>query len=211
MLEFLSGTIIHLIQTTGYLGVFFLMTIESALIPFPSEVTMSFAGFLASNGTLSLVFVILAGAFGNLVGSWIAYAIGYYLEETVILRLIRKYGKFILISEHDYQTSRTWFNKYGSGITFFSRLLPGVRTFISLPAGLAEMNFWKFSAYTFLGSLLWSTLLAYIGFTLGENWHSLEGYFKKFEYVIVALLVLSVVWYVNHKLHIITFKKKPQD
>lgn len=205
MLEFLSGTIIHLIQTTGYIGVFFLMTIESALIPFPSEVTMPFAGFLSQSGTLSLYLVILFGALGNLAGSLIAYAIGYFLEETVILNLIKKYGKFILITEHEYQKSRHWFNKYGGSITFFSRLLPGVRTFISLPAGLAEMNIWRFSIYTFLGSLVWSSVLASIGFYLGANWHSLEGYFKKFEYAIFAILILCFIWYLNKKLRF--FKK----
>ena len=203
VLEFLSGIIIHLIQTTGYAGVFLLMTVESALIPFPSEVTMPFAGFLASRNELSLPLIILAGAFGNLVGSWIAYALGYFLEETVIISLINKYGKFILVTQHEYQKSREWFNKYGGGIAFFSRLLPGVRTFISLPAGLSEMNLWKFSLYTFFGSLLWSAFLAYIGFTLGENWHSLEAYYRKFELAIAAACIIAVLWYINHKLKIV--------
>lgn len=203
MLEILSSFITGFIQSTGYVGIFFLMTLESALIPFPSEITMPFAGFLASMGKLSLVWVILAGAVGNLVGSLIAYGLGYFLEETVILTLIKKYGKFILITEHEYTRSLSWFNKYGSGIAFFSRLLPAVRTFISLPAGLAEMNLWKFSIYTFLGSLIWSTFLTCIGFYLGENWHGLEEYFRKFEYGIAAVLVIVIAWYINHKLKII--------
>lgn len=205
MLEFLSNIIINLIEQTGYLGVFFLMTVESALIPFPSEVTMPFAGFLASKGTLSFWGVVFAGAFGNLVGSWIAYGLGYFLEETIILTLIRKYGKLLLLTEHEYQRARHWFNKYGSSIAFFSRLLPAVRTFISLPAGLAEMNIWKFSIYTFFGSVIWSIFLTYIGFYLGENWHSLKGYFHKFEYVLALLFVLLAAWYVNHKLKILKF------
>lgn len=176
------------------------MTLESALIPIPSEVTMPFAGFLASTGTLSLPLIIAAGTLGNLIGSLIAYGLGYFLEETVILSLIRRYGKFILISEHEYDQSRNWFNKYGNSIAFFSRVLPAVRTFISLPAGLAEMNIWKFSLYTFLGSLIWSTFLAYIGFYLGENWHALEPYFRKFEYIIAAFLIIAVLWYIKHKL-----------
>lgn len=208
MIEQLSLFIIHLIQTTGYLGIFILMTLESALIPIPSEVTMSFSGFLVNQGGLSFILVVLVGAFGNLIGSLIGYYIGYFLEENIIISLVKKYGKFLLITEHDYTMSRNWFNKYGNAVVFFSRLIPGVRTFISLPAGLAEMNIWKFSIYTFLGSLLWSSFLTYIGFYLGSRWKDLEGYFRKFEVLIVVLLVVAVLLYINHKLKIIKFKKK---
>lgn len=179
------------------------MTLESALIPIPSEVTMPFAGFLASSGKLSLIGIILAGAIGNLIGSLIAYGIGYYLEETVIVALIRKYGKFILISKHEYDRAMHWFNKYGNKIAFFSRLLPAVRTFISLPAGLSEMNIWTFSIYTFLGSLIWSTFLAFVGFYMGENWVSIEVYYRKFEFLIGAVFIVGILWYINHKLRII--------
>lgn len=207
MLEQLSLFIIHLIQTTGYLGIFVLMTLESALIPIPSEVTMPFSGFLASQDELSFILIVLTGAFGNLVGSLIGYYIGYFLEENIIFSLVKKYGKFLLITEHDYVQSTRWFNKYGNAVVFFSRLIPGVRTFISLPAGLAEMNIWKFSIYTFLGSLAWSIFLTYIGFYLGSRWKDLEGYFRKFEVLIVVLLIFAVLIYINHKLKIIKFRK----
>jgi len=208
MIELLSGFIIHLIQSSGYFGVFLLMTLESALIPIPSEVTMPFAGYLVSTGNFSFIAVVLVGAFGNLVGSWIGYAIGYFLEETVILTLIRKYGKFILISVEEYEHSLRWFNKFGDKITFFSRMLPAVRTFISLPAGLAKMNFWKFSAYTFLGSLIWSAILTYIGVYLGSKWDTIGVYFHKFDLILAALLVFAILFYINHKLRIIKFQKK---
>lgn len=208
MLELLSSFITQFIQSTGYAGIFFLMTLESALIPIPSEVTMPFAGFLVSTGKLSLVGIIAAGTIGNLIGSLIAYGIGYFLEETVILSLIKRYGKFFLITEHEYRQSCNWFKKYGNSIAFFSRVLPAIRTFISLPAGLSEMNIWKFSIYTFLGSLIWSTFLAYVGVILGENWHSLEPYYRKFEYVIAAGIIVAALWYINHKLKLIPFKKK---
>lgn len=207
MLEQLSSLIINFIQSTGYVGVFILMTLESALIPIPSEITMPFAGFLASSGKLSMIGIILAGSIGNLAGSLIAYGLGYFLEETVIVSLIQKYGKFILLTKHEYDRAIHWFNKYGSKIAFFSRLLPAVRTFISLPAGLSEMNIWKFSVYTFLGSLIWSAFLAFIGFYLGENWHSIEVYYRKFEYLLAFIFILTVLWYVNHKLKIIKIKK----
>lgn len=207
MTEALAGIIIHLIQNLGYGGIFVLMTLESALLPIPSEVTMPFAGFLAHAGRLNFWYVVMAGTMGNLIGSLGAYAIGFFLEESVILNLVKKYGKFILVSEHEYLRAVRWFAKYGNPIAFFSRLLPAVRTFISLPAGLAEMNIWKFSFYTFLGSLIWSTFLTWVGFYLGSQWNSLEPYFRKFQLVIVALLIVGVLWYVNHKLKLVKFGK----
>ena len=183
------------------------MTLESALIPLPSEITMPFSGFLVQQGKLNFWLVVLIGAFANLVGSLIAYYIGYFLEETVIVGWIKKYGKFLLITVDDYEKSRHWFLKYGNSIVFFSRLLPGIRTFISLPAGLAEKNIWKFSLYSFLGSLIWSALLTFVGVYFGENWHALEPYYRKFEYLIIAIMIIFVLWYVNHKLKFIKFLK----
>jgi len=205
MIELLSGFIIHLIQSTGYLGIFLVMTLESALIPIPSEVTMPFAGFLVSTGGLSFLPVVLVGALGNLVGSWIGYAIGYFLEEKIILNLIKKYGKFILVSVDEYNHSLKWFSKFGDKIAFFSRILPAVRTFISLPCGLSEMNFWKFSTYTFLGSLIWTIVLTYVGVYLGSKWNTIGVYFHKFDLVLAVLLVFAVLFYVNHKLKIIKY------
>lgn len=195
--------IIHLISQMGYLAIFILMTLESALLPIPSEVTMPFGGFLAQQGQLNFWLVVLIGALGNLTGSLIAYAIGFFLEESLILRLIKQYGKFVLISEDEYKRAVRWFGKYGNPIAFFSRLLPAVRTFISLPAGLAEMNLLQFSFFTFVGSFLWSAVLTWIGFSLGKNWNSLEPIFKKFQYAIIAVVVLAVLWYINHKLKLI--------
>lgn len=203
MIEALSGFIIHLIQSSGYFGVFLLMTLESALIPIPSEITMPFAGYLVTTGKFSFIAVVFVGALGNLVGSWIGYAIGYFLEETIIVSLIKKYGKFILLSIDEYKHSLRWFNKFGDKIAFVSRVLPAIRTFISLPAGLAEMNFWKFSVYTFLGSLIWSFVLTYIGFYLGSKWESIGGYFHKFDLILAVLLIFAILFYVNHKLKII--------
>lgn len=207
MITQLSGFIIHFITQFGYVAVFVLMTLESALLPIPSEVTMPFAGFLAHQGNLNFWLLVLLGALGNLTGSLIAYALGYYLEESLILSLIKKYGKFLLISEREYQIATKWFQKYGNPIAFFSRLLPVIRTFISLPAGLSEMNVWKFSFYTFLGAFIWSGFLTYVGLLLGSNWDSIHPYFQKFQIGIVILFVLGILWYLNHKLKIVKFKK----
>lgn len=160
------------------------MTIESALVPLPSEITMPFSGFLVSQEKLTLIGVTLAGGVGNLVGSILAYALGYWGEEVFVLKFIKKYGKYLLISEHEYEKSKRWFEKYGQIIVFVSRLLPGVRTYISLPAGVAKMNFKKFCFFTLLGSLIWSFILALIGIKLGENWETIGTYFHRLDAVI---------------------------
>ncbi len=203
----LTNFIISLIQSTGYWGIFTLMSAESALIPIPSEVTMPFAGYLVSLGQFNLFMVMLVGAAANLFGSLLAYLVGYWGQEAVVRKLIVNYGKYLLISEHEFNRSEVWFRKYGERIIFFSRVLPVVRTFISLPAGIAHMNIWRFSILTFVGSLFWSILLTYIGFVLGKNWSSLEGYYRKFEYVIVFAGILLVAYYIYHKVKTLRKKK----
>ena len=203
MLEILAHYIIKLIESTSYVGIFVLMTLESALIPIPSEITMPFSGFLASSGKLSLLAIILTGTIANLVGSYIAYYIGYFLEETILLKLIRKYGKLILLSEHDYERAHNWFQKYGDKIIFISRLLPGIRTVISLPAGMFEMDIKKFTLYTLLGCFIWSAFLTYLGYALGENWAALEVYFRKFQIVIAAAIIAAILWYLEKHLKIL--------
>src|SRR3989344_4876040 len=208
MIEFATNLIIQFIENTGYFGVFILMTLESALIPIPSEITMPFAGFLVQRGELNLALVILTGALANLFGSLIAYGVGYYLEEHVILKHLKNWGKYLLLTTAEYERSLRWLKKHGDAVAFFSRVLPGVRTFISLPAGLSEMNIFKFSIYTFLGSLIWSAFLTYIGVYFGENWHILEPYFRKFQILIAAVFILLALLYLNRKLEIMGLFKK---
>ena len=202
MLEFLSHYIIQLIQSTGYAGIFVLMALESALIPIPSEITMPFSGFLVSEGKLSFVMVVITGTLANLAGSLAAYYLGYILEETVLLKLIQKYGKFILLSEHEYHRAEKWFRKYGDKIIFISRLLPGIRTVISLPAGIVEMDIKKFVIYTTVCCLIWSIFLTYIGFVLGENWNALEPIYRKFEFIIAGVIIIAVLAYIEKHLNL---------
>jgi len=185
-----------LISSYGYLAVFILMTAESALIPIPSEVTMTFAGFLCGIGVLNIWVAIFIGAFGNLIGSLLAFWLGRRMGEKWIRVAIRKWGKWILIHEKDFDIALRWFDKYGQGITFGSRLLPIVRTFISLPAGISKMDAKKFAIYTFIGSFLWSGVLAYLGLKLGQNWTAVEPFFRKFQFVIIGLIVLAVGFYI---------------
>ena len=194
--EFFVTNLTALITNYGLLAVFLLMTAESALIPIPSEITMPFAGFLAGRGVFDFWTVVAVGAAGNLVGSLLAYWLGYKKGEDWVRLAIRKWGKWLLIRESEYDKSKAWYQKYGQGITFASRLLPIVRTFISLPAGIARMNLTLFSALTFIGSLFWSAVLAYVGLKLGENWLSIEPYFRKFQFVIVVLGAAAVVFYI---------------
>jgi membrane protein DedA with SNARE-associated domain len=154
IIAFFTNWIIQTISSTGYVGIFILMALESALIPIPSEVTMPFAGYLVTTGRFNLWIVIFAGALANLVGSILAYLLGYWGQEHVVRKLIKNYGKYLLISENEFNHSEKWFRKHGEKIVFFSRLLPVIRTFISLPAGIAHMNFFRFTYLTFFGSFI---------------------------------------------------------
>jgi membrane protein DedA with SNARE-associated domain len=200
LITYITHLIISLISKTGYLGVFLLMAAESALIPIPSEVTMPFAGYLATIGRFNIYLVILVGALANLSGSVLAYWLGYWGGEAIVRNLIKKYGKYLLLTEGEYDRSEKWFRKYGEKITFFSRIFPIVRTFISLPAGVARMNFWRFSFFTFFGSLIWSGFLAYIGFVLGKKWNAIHGIYQKFEFLIIFVGVIVIIYYVMHKI-----------
>jgi membrane protein DedA with SNARE-associated domain len=177
------------IGSAGVLAVFLLMTLESACIPVPSEAIMLFAGFSVSNGELTLFGVVAAGVLGNLVGSWIAYAVGYYGR----LDLLEK-NRFIQISPKHLKWADDWFERYGSATVFFSRMLPIVRTFISLPAGVAKMPFWRFTAYTLAGCIPWVLMLALVGRSVGDNWEQWRHKLGYLDYAVLAAIVIGVVY-----------------
>ncbi len=179
------------IGSAGVAAVFLLMTLESACIPIPSEAIMLFAGFSVSKGELTLVGIVTAGVLGNLLGSWIAYAVGYYGR----LDLLEK-NKLIHISPKHLKWADEWFERYGSATVFFSRMLPIIRTFISLPAGVAKMPFWRFSAYTFLGSIPWVLALAIVGEKVGDNWEEWRHKLGYLDYVVLAAIVVGIVYLV---------------
>ena len=192
ILELLSAFIISVISTLGYPGILLLMAIESACIPLPSEIILPFSGYLVYTGRFNLWWVATMGALGCNVGSIVAYYVGAKGGRPLLLR----YGKYLLISHREIEMADRWFARYGQWTVFFSRLLPVIRTFIALPAGVARMDFWKFNLYTFLGSFPWCYGLAYAGYQLGAHWESLRVYFHQFDYFIGALLVLAIVAYV---------------
>jgi membrane protein DedA with SNARE-associated domain len=181
----------------GYAAIFFLMLAESACIPFPSEVTMLVGGFYAgTEGSLSFFWVGAAGVAGNLVGSWIAYAVGRRTGRA----LLDRYGRFVLIRSHDVDRAEVWWEKHGEAATFFSRLLPVIRTFISLPAGIARMPFGRFTLYTFLGVIPWTYALTWLGVIVGDNWEKVLSYFDLPTLIIgVGLLVVALVWYLRRR------------
>ena len=177
------------IGSAGVVAVFLLMTLESACIPIPSEAIMLFAGFSASEGELTLFGIVAAGVLGNLVGSWIAYALGYYGR----LDLLEK-NKLIHISPKHLKWADDWFERYGSATVFFSRMLPIIRTFISLPAGVAKMPFWRFTVFTLAGSIPWVLALALIGESVGENWEDWRHKLGYLDYVVALAIVVGVVY-----------------
>ncbi|MEP0827410.1 MAG: DedA family protein [bacterium] len=187
--------IIGVISDMGYLGIVLTMGIESACIPLPSEIIMPFSGYLVSTGRFTMLGVSLAGAFGCVVGSVAAYIAGYYGGRP----FLEKYGKYILLSKKEIDYAERWTVKYGDAAIFISRLLPVIRTFISLPAGIARMNFIKFIIYTFLGSLPWCWALAYIGKVLGDNWNTIGKYFHQVDIVIGVLIVAGIAFFIWHK------------
>ncbi|MBZ5646718.1 MAG: DedA family protein [Acidobacteriia bacterium] len=188
----LSSFVIAVISTLGYPGIVALMAIESACIPLPSEVIMPFSGYLVYTGTFRLLWVALAGAFGCNVGSLLAYEIGAYGGRP----LVERYGSYILLNRRELDLADHFFARYGSMTVLISRMLPVVRTFIALPAGVARMPRLHFHLYTFVGSFPWCLGLAYLGMKAGENWHYLGKYFHQFDAVIGALLVIGAIWFV---------------
>lgn len=184
------------IGSTGLPAVFFLMILESACIPVPSEAIMLFAGFSASKGELTLVGIVVAGVLGNVIGSSIAYAVGYYGRLDLLER-----NRFIHVNPRHLKWADDWFARYGSATVFFSRMLPIVRTFISLPAGVARMPFWRFIVLTTLGSIPWVVALALLGESVGHNWESWRHHLAALDYVVAAAIVGAIAYLVIKRRH----------
>lgn len=204
VMTFIHQTIVIL----GYFGVAILMAIESANIPLPSEFIMPYAGFLVQQGKLNFHLAALAGAVGCVIGSIPSYLMGLFGGRSFLL----KYGKWLLLSEHDLDTAERWVDKYGDLAFFLCRMLPVVRTFISLPAGILQARFYPFVIYTFIGSLIWSYGLVYVGVYFGENLETFRAIWHKFDYAIIGLLVVLGILYVwKHVKHIRQDQQKVAD
>jgi membrane protein DedA with SNARE-associated domain len=195
ILEFLAHFITSSIDRTGYLGIVLLMGIESACIPLPSEVIMPFSGYLVFTGRFKLMWVAIAGALGCNLGSLVAYYVGSWGGRPVVER----YGRYVLLTRHDLEMADRFFARYGDWAVFLARLLPVIRTFIALPAGIARMNVLRFHVFTFLGSLPWCLALAYAGLQLGEHWPRLRDYFHRFDAVLGIVLVAGAIYFIHNR------------
>jgi len=180
------------IDLLGYWGVALMMAIESCNIPLPSELIMPYAGVYVQQGQMNFHLAAFAGALGCVLGSLPSYWLGYVGGRP----FLQKYGKWLLVTEHDLTTAERWVDKYGDGAFFICRMLPVVRTFISLPAGVLKAHFWPFTLYTFIGSLVWCYGLVYVGVVFGENLETFRHYWHKFDYAIVGVILVLGAWYI---------------
>ncbi|MEM0140038.1 MAG: DedA family protein [Ferroplasma sp.] len=194
LIKFVEVIIIKL----GVTGVFFLMLLEGMLLPIPSEVVMTFSGYLAFYGLMlpfnpyiSVTIIVIAGTVGDLAGAWIAYGIGKYGGDPFII----KYGKYLLLKNDTIGHVKLWFNKYGEFSVFVTRFVPVFRTFISIPAGIAEMDFKKFSTFTFTGDLIFNILLVYLGILFGTHWKILLKYFNEYSYIGIIAAAVIIIYF----------------
>jgi membrane protein DedA with SNARE-associated domain len=194
LFEFLSGYITDFITSIGYVGIFLLMTLESACMPVPSEIVMPFSGFAAQRGDLDFFIVGLVGSLGCLAGSILSFVIG----QRIVRPILNKHGEVVFIKKHEMELAEKWFGQYGVKVVFVARLLPIIRTFISLPAGIIGMDFKKFSFYSFVGSVPWCFALAYAGVILGDNWSLLEKYWIYLDILTVIGIIVVVVYVAYH-------------
>lgn len=205
LLAILNSFVTEEIARYGYVAIFVLMVLESACVPIPSEVTMLFGGalttasFLAPEQQLDFWLVVLAGTVGNVVGSWLAYWAGYSGGRP----LVDRWGRYLLIRPHEVDRAHEWFERRGQSAVFVGRLLPVIRTFISLPAGVVRMGFWRFTFYTVLGCLPWCLALTWIGALLGERWESAERLMRPFAWAIAVVLAAGIAWWVWHRIRTI--------
>ena len=183
---------VDVIEKLGLPGIFILMVAESACIPIPSETTFLFAGFNVANGEYSMFAVVATGTAANVVGSWIAYAVGYYGRVDIL----EKHGKKLHIKPSHLAWADRWFERYGGWTVFLTRMLPIIRTFISLPAGVARMPFWRFTLLTTLGCIPWIFMLTYIGREVGENWEQWKDSLHYVDYAVAAMIVAGVIYLV---------------
>ena len=186
----LVNAAVDVVDAMGLPGVFLLMLLESACIPVPSEATMLFAGFNVSNGEYSLFAAVAVGSLANLVGSWVAYGVGYYGRVDIL----EKHGKKLHIKKSHLEWADRWFERHGDATVFFARMLPIIRTFISLPAGVARMPFWRFSALTLAGCVPWVLMLTFIGKQAGDSWEDWKDSLHYVDYAVAAAIVLGAAY-----------------
>ncbi|NLE46504.1 MAG: DedA family protein [Chloroflexi bacterium] len=189
-----------IISTAGYPGLALVMFLENVFPPIPSEVVLPLAGSLVLDGRFTLFGVTLVGALGSIAGALVFYAIGHLLGEDRTRELICTFGKWLMLSETDFDKALDWFNRYGEGVIFFGRMVPIVRSLVSIPAGIATMNLVRFCAYTAVGTGLWSFLLAFAGYLLGQSWPLVSEWIGRYEKIILVLVIAAIIAFVVSRL-----------
>lgn len=177
----------------GYLGIFLLIMVENLFPPIPSEVILTFGGFMTTKSSMNIYGVVAASTLGSVGGAVVLYYIGRVLSVKRIERIVEKYGKFLRVEKKDVHKANGWFEKYGAWTVFFCRFIPLIRSLISLPAGMSHMNIWLFLGLTALGTIIWNTVLVVIGASLGESWDSIVGYMDIYSNIVYAILAFLVI------------------
>jgi membrane protein DedA with SNARE-associated domain len=193
-----TNWIIETITLAGYFGIFILMFIENVFPPIPSEFIMPLAGFMVVMDKFSLVGIIIAGTLGALAGALPLYYIGAKLGKAKFKSFIDKYGKWLMLCPEDIDRADTWFDKHGAKAVFFCRLIPGVRSLISIPAGFNNMNLSRFLLFSFFGTAIWSSILAYAGYILGSSFREVEKYLDVIGYIVLGIIVVLYLWRLFH-------------
>ncbi|MDQ9019779.1 DedA family protein [Acinetobacter sichuanensis] len=191
--------IISILEQLGYFGIALLMFLDNVFPPIPSEVIMPSAGLAASQGQLILTGVIIAGSTGSILAAALLYWIGRKIPQKTLLHWVEQYGKYLFIQVKDVKKSLNWFEKYGHRIVFFGRMIPAVRSLISIPAGMSGMPFWKFILYSSLGTMIWTTFLACIGFYFGENQALMQQIFSRVSYIIIAIVIILLIYFLYRR------------
>ncbi len=188
------------ISTLGYPGLVLVMFLENVFPPIPSEAVLPLAGWLVLEGRFTILGVILMGAVGSFAGAMLFYGLGYWFGEQRVRVLVRRYGRWLALSEEDLDRSLTWFGRYGEGVIFFGRMVPLIRSLVSIPAGIAAMRLPRFSLYTLVGSSLWNLILVYAGYLLGQNWHLVTEWIERYEKIVLVLVVVGLLVFILFRL-----------
>lgn len=201
ILEFIRVTVESIILSLGYPGIALVMFIENVFPPIPSEVVIPFAGFLVQRGEFSMVGVLVSATIGVLLGAVLIYYIGVWADEPIIRGFVRRYGKWFFLSEDDIDRSMAFFDRHGEWVVFFGRLIPIIRSLISLPAGMNRMSLPRFLAFTALGSLIWNSVLGIAGYILGANWQRILEITDRYEKVWLALMAIAVIAFFGKRIY----------
>lgn len=199
ILEAIGGWVQAIIEALGYPGILLVMALENVFPPIPSELVMPLAGFMASSGTFNVIGVVIAGMLGSMVGALALYYIGVWADESVIRRFLRRWGRLLFLSEDDLDLALQYFERHGQAVIFFGRLIPIIRSLISIPAGMSRMSMPRFLLFSALGTTLWSAALTYAGWVLGENYDQVSAFISRYQNAVIVVIAIAIVVFVYRR------------